>query len=161
MKKKKLPYPNPSSKDSLQVSDFIETYNKTSPLDNIVGTSLHILEQAKSKITYKEFNKIFSQLPFLLEEWAQFLGISERTLQRYEASNGQFSVLQTERIQHIKELSEIAEKIFGKNKALYYQWSTSKVFSLNNQRPLDLMTTYKGTEMCMSILQNTLFGGVA
>jgi putative toxin-antitoxin system antitoxin component (TIGR02293 family) len=161
-KRKKASYQDLATKDKLQVSELIETYTKTNHLEKMVPDSLFpIIDPSKAHMTYKEFNKILNQLPFLTGEWAYFLGISERTLQRYEASNGQFSILQTERIQHIKELGDIAEKFFGKNKSPFYQWATSKIFSLNNQRPLDLMTTYKGTEMCMSILQNTMYGGVA
>ncbi len=161
-KKKKTNYLDLQTKDSLHASDLLETYSKTNHLEKMGTESLFpMIDPSKVHMTYKEFNKVLNQLPFLLGEWAYFLGISERTLQRYEASNGQFSILQTERIQHIKELGDIAEKFFGKNKSPFYHWATSKIFSLNNQRPMDLLTTYKGTEMCMSILQNTMYGGVA
>jgi uncharacterized protein (DUF2384 family) len=161
-KKKKTDDTQIQSKEPLMLRDSIAIYQKTSPQEKmILGHHLSVVEHQKQFMNFKEFNKIFMSLPFQMEEWAIFLGISERTLQRYELSNGQFSILQTERIQHIKEFSDLSEKIFGKDKSLLYSWSNSKLFSLNGQKPIDFLTTYKGTEMCMSIIQNTLYGGVA
>jgi uncharacterized protein (DUF2384 family) len=161
-KKNKTDYIIPSEHEPLVLSEGVVAYQKTSVQEKIaMGYHLSIVENPKNTMNYKEFNKIFSSLPFQLDEWAKFLGISERTLQRYELSNGHFSVLQTERIHHIKELSDLSEKLLGKSKSNFYAWATSKVFSLNGQKPIEFLTTYKGTELCMSIIQNTLYGGVA
>jgi putative toxin-antitoxin system antitoxin component (TIGR02293 family) len=143
------------------VSESTVAYQR-SPSRFSSKVNLHLIEEEpQSFINYKEFHKIFIQLPFDLSEWAKFLGISERTLQRYEISNGEFSILQTERVFHIKELFDLFSTVISKNKNAFYLWMTTQAFSLNGQKPIELLTSYKGTEKCMAILQNTMYGGVA
>jgi putative toxin-antitoxin system antitoxin component (TIGR02293 family) len=115
-----------------------------------VHPSKNINHTLKTKeFTFKEFKKIADIAPFTLSEWASYLHISERTLQRYAADNSTFNGLQIERILHLEKLIHKGNALFGKG---FRQWLISAPFSLNFTPPKDMLMTYEGIQELIDIL---------
>lgn len=68
------------------------------------------------KFTYNIFKSIADQSPFTLNEWAQLLFISERTLHRYANDEAPFNGLQIDRILLLEELIETGNDFLGEKK---------------------------------------------
>ena len=108
-------------------------------------------KQAITKdFVYSDFKKIADKAPFTIGEWADILHISERTLHRYAKDNSEFNGMQIERILHIEKLISMGNTMFGKEG--FKHWLLSKPFSLNHQRPLDLLTSYQGIQESIDLL---------
>ncbi|MCF8292459.1 MAG: DUF2384 domain-containing protein [Chitinophagaceae bacterium] len=99
---------------------------------------------------YSNFKIIADEAPFTVGEWADILHISERTLHRYAKDNSVFNGMQEERILHIKKLITLGNDMFGKEG--FKNWLLFKPFSLNNQKPLDLLTSYQGIQNVIDLL---------
>ena len=63
--------------------------------------------------TFTAFKKIADKSPFSQSEWAIFLHLSERTLQRYAKSNSTFAAINAERALQIAHLLEEGKNTFG------------------------------------------------
>ena len=65
---------------------------------------LSFIEIIRSGIQFKIFLVFANSSPFTLNEWSNFLHISERTMQRYEREKRRFDSLQSEKILEIAML---------------------------------------------------------
>ncbi|HMT30201.1 MAG TPA: DUF2384 domain-containing protein [Bacteroidia bacterium] len=72
-----------------------------------------IMETIRSGIAFSKFNKVLSSFPFSLADWSWFLGMSERTMQRYRKERKTFDKLQSEKILNIYMLYNRGVKVFG------------------------------------------------
>ncbi len=71
------------------------------------------LNTIRNGIGFSKFNKLLSSFPFSLNDWSWFIGMSERTLQRYRKERKTFDKLQSEKILHIYILYNRGVEIFG------------------------------------------------
>ena len=99
---------------------------------------------------YSDFKKIADKAPFTVGEWADILHISERTLHRYAKDNSAFNGMQVERILHIEKLIDLGNTMFGKEG--FKNWLLFKPFSLNFQKPLEMLTSYQGIQDVIDLL---------
>lgn len=105
---------------------------------------------AVKDFTFAAFKKIADKAPFTIREWADFLHISERTLQRYAKENTAFNGLQIERILLFKILIESGNKIIGK--ANFKQWLLQPHFATQFKPPFSLLFTHEGVQEVIDIL---------
>jgi len=88
-----------------------------------------IIETIRNGITFSKFKKLFTSFPFSQADWSWFLGVSERTMQRYKKEQKPFDKLQSEKILNIFLLYKRGEEIFG-NTDKFYQWLNTSNISL-------------------------------
>lgn len=92
-------------------------YNPGSKTSRVYEPKVHF--QAMKPMTvvkdfnYKEFKKISDKVPFTLQEWAQILHISERTLQRYAKANSNFPFSVVDRVLQIDKVIKRGIEVFG------------------------------------------------
>lgn len=72
-----------------------------------------------ANFTYKHFTKVANKVPFTLKDWAGFLHLSERTLQRYAQDNSTFTGIYTDRILHLEQVFDLGLQVFKSPQALY------------------------------------------
>lgn len=105
----------------------------------------------KMGITVPIYNLIKEKAPFTLEDWATYLGISSRSINRIKSSNGNFKSIQSERILEIAEVVELGYDIFD-SKEQFKQWLNTPNFALRKSRPMDLLKDSYGKEMVINEL---------
>ncbi len=107
---------------------------------------LAIIDIVRTGISYKDFNKIADDTPFSLTEWANYLQLSERTIQRNQKEKKSFQPIQSERIVELSMLYKYGVEVFG-DKDNFNTWLNTKSISLGGRTPKDLLDTKFGMSM--------------
>lgn len=125
-----------------------------------LSDKLLIIEVIRRGIPFSLFSLIRKQVPFNNEEWAMFLGIHPKSLQRYEQSNGIFKPIHAEKIIEIAEVSHLGLEVFGTMEK-FKLWLQTPAFSLGNLTPMELLRDSYGKEMVMTELIHINYGILA
>jgi len=112
---------------------------------------LAIIELIRHGISYKDFNKIVDDTPFSLAEWATYLQLSERTIQRNQKEKKSFQPIQSERIVELKMLYQYGVEVFG-DKDNFNTWLNARSVALGGMVPKDLLDTKFGISMVRDVL---------
>jgi putative toxin-antitoxin system antitoxin component (TIGR02293 family) len=107
---------------------------------------LAIIDAVRAGISFNEFEKIVSNAPFSLAEWANYLQLSERTIQRAQKEKKSFQPIQSERIVELVMLYEYGIEVFG-DKENFNIWLNSKSIALGGRTPKELLDTMFGVGM--------------
>ncbi|MBP6989024.1 MAG: DUF2384 domain-containing protein, partial [Ferruginibacter sp.] len=110
--------------------------------------------------TFTGFKKIADKSPFSQSEWAIFLHLSERTLQRYAKSNSTFAAINAERALQIAHLLEEGKNTFG-SQELFYSWIKSKPYSIDGELTIDSLSTSHGIQLVLTQLGRIQHGILA
>lgn len=110
--------------------------------------------------TFAEFKKIADKSPFNQGEWASFLHLSERTLQRYAKTNSTFAAINAERALQIAHLLEEGKNTFG-HKDKFYSWLKTQPSSIEGELGIDSLTTSHGIQMVLTQLGRIQHGILA
>jgi len=104
-----------------------------------------------SGLSYSLFETMQDKTPFTKDEWAGFLDISIKTLDRYKQSNKHFKSSQSEKIIGMMEVLERGVDVFGKM-GMFKHWLYSTVPAFGDIRPIDLLSTSYGRELVLDEL---------
>lgn len=115
--------------------DFIEE-DDDSNLTNVV----------REGVSYYRFTKLSEYIQLTLQDWAEYLHLSERTMQRYKKEGKKFDPIHSERIVVIELLYKKGIEIFG-IKDNFYTWMDTVSIALGNVKPKDLLDTSFGISM--------------
>src|SRR4051794_18160037 len=107
---------------------------------------LVIIDLVRTGISYSDFNKIADDTPFSLTEWANYLQMSERTIQRNQKEKKSFQPIQSERIVELSMLYQYGLEVFG-DKENFNTWLDSRSIALGGRTPKDLLDTKFGISM--------------
>lgn len=107
---------------------------------------LDIIDVVRTGIPFNEFEKVAGNIPFSLSEWANYLQLSERTIQRNQKENKPFQPVQSERIVEVVMLYEYGVDVFG-DKENFNVWLNSKSIALGGRTPKELLDTKFGVGM--------------
>lgn len=105
----------------------------------------------KSGVKYTAFSKFVHRTPFTLSDWAAFLHLSERTMQRYEKDKKSFDAMQSEKIIQIAMLYKKGMQVFGSNSS-FDTWLITQNISLGNNTPKSFFDTSIGVSIVMDEL---------
>jgi len=111
-------------------------------------------------IPYSFFNLIRHYTPFSENDWADFLEISTKSLQRYKQSAKNFKPIQSEKIIELAEVTNVGLDVFG-DMEKFKLWLDTPNFSLGNLKPIELLKDSYGKEMVMSELTRINYGILA
>ena len=126
--KKSLPF-----KDNITFSDFF-------------GNRLLIISLIREGVPYSLFDLIQHYTPFTENDWANFLNISAKSLQRYKQSSKNFKPLQSEKIIEMAEVTNIGLDVFGEMDK-FKLWLNTPNFPLGGLKPIELLGDSYGKEM--------------
>lgn len=111
-------------------------------------------------IPYSFFNLIQLYTPYSDQDWANFLEISAKSLQRYKQSSKNFKPLQSEKIIEMAEVTNVGLDVFG-NMERFKLWLDTPNFSLGNLKPIELLKDSYGKEMVIGELTRINYGILA
>ncbi len=107
---------------------------------------LAIIDAVRTGISFNEFEKIVGNAPFSLAEWANYLQLSERTIQRNQKEKKSFQPIQSEKIIELIMVYEYGVDVFG-DKDNFNVWLKSKSIALGGRTPKELLDTKFGVGM--------------
>ncbi|QLG45412.1 type II RES/Xre toxin-antitoxin system antitoxin [Costertonia aggregata] len=105
-----------------------------------------MIKLVREGIAYDDFLKFFRNEPFTDKEWANYLGISSRTLDRYRNGRKNFPAKQSERIIEIKRLLNYGESVF-EDYDNFMEWLETKNIPMGGIVPKNLLDTTLGINM--------------
>lgn len=111
----------------------------------------------RSGIPYSFFNSLKNLAPFTEAEWADFLELSTKSLQRLKKEERKFKPIYSEKIMEIAEVVKIGIDFFG-NFEKFKLWLETPNFALGNIKPLELLKDSYGIDMLKTELINSEHG---
>ena len=125
-----------------------------------LSDTVELVKLSRRGITITLFEQIAKTCSFTIKEWSKFLHITERTIQRYKKENRKFESLQSERIIEIAKLNLKGIEVF-ESKEYFETWMNSKIISLGNIKPIELLDSSFGIDMLMDELGRIKHGILA
>lgn len=154
-------YKDIDKKLDIKINKFVKVLEKENKVkiikkgnltfDSFLENKYLIVMAIRMGITVPIYNLIKEKAPFTLDDWATYLGISSRSINRIKASNGNFKSIQSERILEIAEVVELGYDVFD-SKEQFKQWLNTPNFALRKSRPMDLLKDSYGKEMVINEL---------
>lgn len=118
----------------------IEDFSYSSMDDSGV---LSLIHTSRTGVSYSLFGNILDESPFTPKEWAHYLHISDRTMQRYTKERKDFDPIQSEKILEVALVYKYGVEVFG-NKEKFDIWLGAKNVALGNVAPKSLLDTTFG-----------------
>jgi putative toxin-antitoxin system antitoxin component (TIGR02293 family) len=126
--------------------------NKKITYDEFLKNRMLIIHAIREGIPYELFNLIKEITPFSEEDWASFLGISTKSLQRNKIKEDFiFKPLQSEKILELAEVTSLGNAVFDTEEQ-FYLWLNTPSFALGNLEPIELLRDSYGKEMVVNEL---------
>lgn len=117
---------------------FFSSLNERSMYDAI--------QTVREGIPYYAFENYASRGPFTMADWSEFLGLSERSLQRYKKDKKSFDRLHSDRIIEIVRVLNKGVEVFG-NEEKFAIWMNSKIIALGGIKPRELLDSSIGIKI--------------
>ena len=105
-----------------------------------------LIKLVREGISYSDFKKVSDRTPFTSKEWAAYLNVSVRTMERHREENKTFRKEQSERILSIYQLLNYGQSVFGKREN-FFEWISSESIALGGVKPKELLDTSIGINM--------------
>ena len=122
------------------------------------ANKMALIQVIQSGIPFSLFEKIKNISPFSEIEWADFLGVSSKTLQRQKKeANFRFKPIQSEKILELAEVVNLGLSAFDTSDQ-FYSWLKEPSFALGKMKPIDLIRDSYGKELVMDELNRIEFG---
>ena len=128
--------------------------------DDFLSNKMLIITAIRMGIPYSLFDLIQHQAPFSESDWASFLDISTKSLQRYKQSSKHFKPSQSEKIIEMAEVTNVGLDVFG-DMDKFKLWLDTPNFSLGNMKPMELLRDSYGKELILSELTRINYGILA
>jgi len=125
------------------------------------GDTVRLIALVREGLSSEFFtHSLLDQFSFSLSEWARYLHLSERTLQRYRTENKIFEPVQSEKILELLMLFRNGIFVFG-DKQNFETWMSSKSIALGGIQPKQLLDTSYGINLLKDELTRIEHGVLA
>lgn len=136
----------------------INVRNKQLSYESFLEDKMLIILAIRTGIPFTLFDLIQNYTPFSENDWANFLDISTKSLQRYRtAPNFYFKPIHSEKIIEMAEVTKVGLDVFGNIEKLKL-WLNTPNYALGNLKPLELLKDSYGKEMVISELNRINYG---
>ena len=123
---------------------------------NLIANSTAITK-SRQGVTSSQMNRIVKQAGFSIGDWARYLHLSERSIQRYFKVKKTFELPYAERIIEIESLFLLGNEIFG-DPAKFKLWLYRPNLTLGEASPASFLDTSEGIRLIMSKLHQIEHG---
>ncbi len=124
---------------------------------DFLADKMLIVMAIRKGIPFDLFETIMRYSPFSLNDWAELLSVSKKSLQRYEQSKKSFKSLQSEKIIEMAEVTNLGLEVFD-DMDKFKLWLETPNFALGNMKPFDLLRDSYGKEMVIGELTRVEHG---
>lgn len=119
-----------------------------------------LMQLVRKGIEFTTFLNFADRSPFSLNEWADFLHLSGRSMQRYKKEKKTFDPLQSERILEIAMLYKKGIEVFNTSDKLD-SWLNTENIALGNIKPKQLFDNSFGIHLLKDELTRIEYGVLA
>jgi putative toxin-antitoxin system antitoxin component (TIGR02293 family) len=120
--------------------------------NDFLANKMLIIAAIRVGIPYSLFNLIQLYTPFSDSDWADFLDISTKSLQRYKTNTDHhFKSIHSEKIIEMAEVTKVGLDVFGDMEKLKL-WLNTPSFALGKLKPIELLKDSYGKELVISEL---------
>ena len=123
-------------------------------------SALTIIKAIRSGVNQGVFTKLAGQGQFSMSEWASYLHISERTIQRLKKESRPFDSPQSERIIQIMLIFRLGTDVFGTIDK-FNAWLDTKSIALGKMKPKELLDSSFGIDLVKDELMRIEYGVLA
>jgi putative toxin-antitoxin system antitoxin component (TIGR02293 family) len=127
---------------------------------SLLSDKLLLVMVIRKGIPYSIFTLIQNITPFSINDWANYLDISTKSLSRYQQQNKPFKPGHTEKIIELAEVTNLGNEVFGNNEK-FRIWLETPNYALGNFKPFDLLKDSYGKEMIIGELTRIEHGILA
>jgi len=136
----------------IEQSGKIRLHSKNVTYKKFFTNRMLIVKSIRSGIPYSLFKHIKDITPFTENDWATFLDISTKSLQRYKKDSEYiFKPIHSEKIIELAEVTNLGKDVFDSNDQ-FYIWLNSSSLALGNLKPIELLKDSYGKEMVLNEL---------
>ena len=115
------------------------------------SNKLWMIMTIRQGVSYHLFDAIQKYTPFSEENWATFLNLSTKSLQRYKKDKTRFKPLHSEKIIELAEVTQIGLDVFDTMEQ-FKLWLETPSFALGKIKPMELLRDSYGKEMVIAEL---------
>ena len=137
-----------------------KSVTKNITYSDFLSNKMLMIRVIREGVPYSLFNLIKTFTPFTEENWADFLDISTKSLQRYKQSAKSFKSIQSEKIIEMSEVTNVGLDVFG-DMEKFKLWLETPNFALGNLKPIDLLKDSYGKELVIGELTRINYGILA
>lgn len=112
----------------------------------IEDDEINLANRVRDGLTYNYFSTLSDRIQVGVQEWADYLHISERTIQRYKKEGKVFDPIYSEKIILIELLYKKGIDVFGIEDN-FHTWMDTKSIALGGVKPKDMLDTSFGLTM--------------
>lgn len=121
-------------------------------LKSLFSDKLLLVAVIGKGLSFECFEYIAALFPFTEEEWASYLQVSHKSLQRYRLGGGHtFKPAHAERMLSMAEVAVFGIEVFG-TKERFHRWLQSPTLALGGHSPAALLRDSYGKELVMEEL---------
>lgn len=123
-----------------------------------LSNKMLIIQVIRKGIPYSLFDLIRFNTPFNENDWAKFLDISTKSLQRYKVTADHlFKPIHSEKIIEMAEVTQAGLDVFGDNEK-FRLWLNTPNYALGNIPPIELLNDSYGKDLVMTELLHISHG---
>jgi len=108
--------------------------------------AIPLIYATRQGISFEYFMQLLEHIPLKIAEWAQYLNISERTMQRYKKDNKRFESIYAEKILEITLIYQAGAEAFG-SRSRFDQWMNIENTALGGAKPKSLLDSTFGINL--------------
>lgn len=141
-----------------EMASYAVKQNKIITYSDFFDDKMLVIAAIRAGIPYSMFDVIQDNAPFTEDNWADFLDISTKSLQRYKTSEDfHFKAIHSEKILEMAEVTSIGLDVFGNMEKLKL-WLNTPSYALGNLKPIELIRDSYGKELVISELTRINYG---
>jgi putative toxin-antitoxin system antitoxin component (TIGR02293 family) len=112
----------------------------------IEDDEINLANVVRDGLSYNYFSTLSDRIQVGVQEWADYLHISERTIQRYKKEGKVFDPIYSEKIILVELLYKKGIDVFGVEEN-FYTWMDTKSVALGGVKPKDMLDNSFGLTM--------------
>lgn len=134
--------------ETLAINNVAEEFTYSSFFED----KMLLIRSIRKGLPYKLFAMIKDITPFSDEDWAEYLNLSKKTLQRHSHdSDFMFKPIHSEKIIELAEVTNFGKEVFDSSEK-FFLWINTPSFALGNIKPAELLKDSYGKELVMDEL---------
>ena len=138
-------------------SKNVKKADKKLTYSQFLSNKMLIIKLIREGVPYSLFSLIKDITPFTERDWAEFLNISTKTLERYKKDSQSFKPIHSEKIIEMAEVTNVGKEVFGDIEK-FKLWLDTPNFALGNMKPFELLKDSYGKELVIGELTRINYG---
>lgn len=132
--------------------NFLQNFTQQLSLSSFFENKLLVIQTIRKGIPFKLFEQLRKLSPFTDSDWAEFLDISLKTIQRHKNEpNYVFKSIHSEKILELTEVTQFGEQVF-QDSAQFNDWLHTSNYTLGGMKPIELLKDSYGKELVLDEL---------